>query len=190
MAKSGKSQFAVLGMLALLKKCSGYDLKKHMESSTQYFWRETFSSIYPILEDLEKKQLIKKIDVPTKSDRKRNLYALTRAGENVLEQWLAQTPDEIQVRNELLLKLFFGSLVPREINIKHLQDYKITITKKISAFEQIEHTLRNSNDPDSLYSLIAVDHGIKHALASLQWCDQAIKTLKSSKKDSHKPGKK
>src|SRR5271155_3892477 len=79
MAKSGKSQFAVLGMLALLKKCSGYDLKKHMESSTQYFWRETFGSIYPILEDLEKQKLIEKIDVPTKSERKPTLYPLTPA---------------------------------------------------------------------------------------------------------------
>ena len=61
MAKQGKSQFAILGMLGLLKKCSGYDLKKHMESSTQYFWKETFSSIYPVLEDLENQKLIVKV---------------------------------------------------------------------------------------------------------------------------------
>src|SRR5581483_3140252 len=108
MAKSSKSQFAILGMLAILKKSSGYDLKKHMESSTQYFWKETFSSIYPILEDLEKQKLITKLDVPIRNDRKRNVYTLTTAGKDVLEKWLMQVPDDIQVRNELLLKLFFG----------------------------------------------------------------------------------
>src|SRR5579872_3449209 len=107
MAKSGKSQFAILGMLALLKKSSGYDLKKHMESSTQYFWKETFSSIYPVLEDLEKQKLIVKVATLTKSDRKRNTYSLTAAGQNALESWLIGPFEDVQLRNELLLKLFF-----------------------------------------------------------------------------------
>src|SRR3990167_10326889 len=109
MTKHGKSQFAILGMLALLKKSSGYDLKKHMESSTEYFWKEGFSSIYPVLEDLERQALIVKVDTPTKNDRKRNVYTLTPAGHDALGQWLRQTPENIQLRNEQLLKLFFGN---------------------------------------------------------------------------------
>lgn len=181
MAKSGKSQFAILGMLAILKKCSGYDLKKHMELSTQYFWKETFSSIYPILEDLEKQKLIVRIDVPTRSDRKRNVYSLTPQGRKVLEEWLTQTPDDIQVRNELLLKLFFGKLVPVEINIKHLEEYRKELTKKLSAFREIENQLRSTNSLESLYSLIALDHGISQASTSLAWCERAIKILRSNK---------
>ena len=30
----------------------------------------------------------------------------------------------MQLRNELLLKLFFGNLVPIEVNIEHLEKYK------------------------------------------------------------------
>src|SRR5581483_2894682 len=121
MAKSSKSQFAILGMLAILKKSSGYDLKKHMESSTQYFWKETFSSIYPVLENLEKQKLILK--TPTKSNRKRNLYSLTPIGINKLKTWLREPPESIQLRNELLLKLFFGNLVHLETNIEQLENY-------------------------------------------------------------------
>ncbi len=181
MAKSSKSQFAILGMLALLKKSSGYDLKKHMESSTQYFWKETFSSIYPILEDLENQKLIVKIDVPTRSDRKRNVYSLTPQGTRILEEWLTQTPDYIQVRNELLLKLFFGNLVPIEVNITHLEEYKKKLANKLSAFREIERELQSINSSESLYSLIALDHGINQASTSLEWCKKAIQLLKSNK---------
>src|SRR5438105_443539 len=118
MSKSGKSQFAILGMLAILKESSGYDLKKLMESSTQYFWKETFSSIYPVLEDLETQGLIVKVDAPIKSIRKRNIYTLTPAGQKTLNNWLIQPPATIQLRNELLLKLFFGTLVPVEVTIE------------------------------------------------------------------------
>ncbi|MBA3604138.1 MAG: PadR family transcriptional regulator, partial [Parachlamydiaceae bacterium] len=48
MAKSNKSRFAIMGMLALAPKSSGYDIKKLMEGSTQYFWKESYGSIYPV----------------------------------------------------------------------------------------------------------------------------------------------
>jgi DNA-binding PadR family transcriptional regulator len=51
-----------------------------MGSSTQYFWKESFSSIYPVLEDLEKQKLIVKIDTRAKNTRTRNIYTLTPAG--------------------------------------------------------------------------------------------------------------
>jgi len=179
MAKSGKSQFAILGMLAILKKSSGYDLKKHMESSTQYFWKETFSSIYPVLENLEKQKLIVKIDAPLKNDRKRNVYKLTSAGQNILKNWLAQPPEDIQLRNELLLKLFFGNLVPLEINIEHLKKYKKELETKLSSFREIKNELSSNDSLESLYGLITLDHGIRQVSTSLEWCDKAIKTLRS-----------
>ena len=115
MTKHGKSQFAILGMLALLKKSSGYDLKKHMESSTQYFWKESFSSIYPVLEDLEKQKLIVKVETTRTNDRKRNVYTLTPEGHSMLENWLIQPPESMQMRNEFMLKLFFGTMIPPKL---------------------------------------------------------------------------
>ena len=185
MSKGGKSQFAILGMLALLKKSSGYDLKKHMESSTEYFWKETFSSIYPVLEDLEKQKLIVKIDIPTRNDRKRNVYTLTPAGQDTLEQWLTQPPENVQLRNELLLKLFFGNLVSIEINIEHLEKYKKELEGKLSSFREIENELRNINSLESLYGLITLDHGIRQASSSLEWCDNHPK-IKIPKVKSYK----
>lgn len=178
MAKAGKSQFAILGMLALLKKSSGYDLKKHMEESTEYFWKEGFSSIYPVLEDLEEQELIVKVDTPTNNDRKRNVYTLTLAGHDVLKQWLLQTPEHLQLRNEQLLKLFFGNLIPVEVTIEHLNIYKKELEIKLSSFREIEHELQAMDTSESFYGLLTLDHGIRHVATALQWCDTTIQKLK------------
>lgn len=179
MAKSGKSQFAILGMLAELKKSSGYDLKKHMESSTQYFWKETFSSIYPVLEDLEKQKLIVKVEQTRKNDRKRNVYTLTPEGRSALEHWLMQPPEQMQLRNELLLKLFFGNMVPVEVNIEHLEKHKKELEDKLSTYQEIKKELSEFDLSESVYWLITLDHGIRQVASSLEWCNNAIKTLKS-----------
>src|ERR1035437_8054328 len=39
------SRFAILGMLALGKKQSGYDLKKAIDTSTVNFWSESYGNI-------------------------------------------------------------------------------------------------------------------------------------------------
>lgn len=179
MAKSNKSQFAILGMLALLKKSSGYDLKKHMEATTQYFWKETFSSIYPVLEDLEKQKLIVKVEEPIRNDRKCNVYTLTPEGRSILERWLTQPPETMQMRNELMLKLFFGTMVPAEVNIEHLEKQKKELEKKLATYRDIKNELSDLPLSESLYSLITLDHGIRQASTSLEWCDNAIKKLRS-----------
>ncbi len=179
MAKNGKSQFAILGMLGLLKKSSGYDLKKHMEASTQYFWKESFSSIYPVLEELEKQKLIVEVEKTRKSNRTCNIYTLTPKGRTTLKNWLMQPPENMQLRNELLLKLFFGKMVPIEINIEHLEQQKKELEIKLSTYRQIKDELSNDHSLDSVYSLITLDHGIRQVSTSLEWCDSAIKTLRT-----------
>lgn len=186
MAKSSKSKFAILGMLAVVKKPSGYDLKKYMEASTQHFWKETFSSIYPALEDLEEQKLITRVaqkNVPT--DRKRTVYTITPQGKKVLRSWLTQTPESSQPRNELMLKLFFGNQVPTTTSIEHLEKLKKDLELKLAFYETIQLDLskrdnKNDSEEHTLYSLITLDHGIKLCAASIAWCDNSIKKLKKT----------
>ncbi|MGE0009600.1 MAG: PadR family transcriptional regulator [Candidatus Babeliales bacterium] len=177
MAKSSKSPYAILGMLALLKKSSGYDLKKHMAASTEYFWKETYSSIYPVLESLEKQRLIEKVTTTRTSDRKRNVYALTPQGHAIFKEWLQQPAESMQLRNELLLKLFFGGMMPPEMSIKQLEQQKKELKSKLATYQEIKKELEALDTQESLYSLLTLDHGIRLTSCSLDWCDNAIKTL-------------
>src|SRR5580658_2289456 len=46
------SRFAVLGMLSLGEKLSGYDIRKVISESTANFWSESYGNIYPVLKRL------------------------------------------------------------------------------------------------------------------------------------------
>lgn len=188
MAKSSKSQFAILGMLAVVEKASGYDLKKYMEASTQYFWKETYSSIYPVLENLEKQKLITQVvQKDVKNDRNRTVYTITPEGKKTLTSWLTQSPESMQLRNELMLKVFFGNLVPVSTSIEHLEKFKKELENKLSVYHTIKNELsdrNNKNDTSkhTLYSLITLDHGIRQVIGSMEWCDSTIRKLKKAAK--------
>lgn len=53
-----KTQYAILGLLKMIGAASGYQLKKVMSESTEYFWSEAFGSIYPTFRKLEDQDLI------------------------------------------------------------------------------------------------------------------------------------
>jgi PadR family transcriptional regulator AphA len=183
MAKSNKSRYAILGMLTLIPNSSGYDIKKLMESSTQYFWKETFSSIYPVLQELEKDGLILRQENPSKSDRQRHLYTISSEGNQALKEWLAKPAELEQSRNELLLKLFFGDVVPSSISQRHLEEYQKVLKDKRRVFLEIQDKLQREHHEDTglPYWLITLDYGIRQAEASLDWCENTLKQLNKLK---------
>ncbi len=179
MPKATKSRFAILGMLAMIPESSGYDIKKHMESSTQYFWKETFSSIYPVLEELEQQGLIKQLKNPSKSKRKCNLYSLTPDGQQALEDWLKLPPESEQLRNEFLLKLFFGQNVSRNVIRRHIEKYQSELQSKQAIYLDIQNELAREHHMRKGYPywLLTLDYGLAQINSALQWCEKALSTI-------------
>src|ERR1017187_5448402 len=101
------SRFAILGMLALGKKQSGYDLKKAIATSTANFWSESYGNIYPTLRKLlEEGATQEDSENAPPSKRQKQLYSITEKGRRALRQWLRQPAAVRSEDNELLLKLF------------------------------------------------------------------------------------
>lgn len=177
MAKSNKSKFAIMGMLALAPKSSGYDIKKLMEGSTQYFWKESFSSIYPVLGTLIKEGLIIQHEDLSKSERQRNVYELTAEGKRELKAWLNKPVECEQFRNELLLKLFFGEFVPLSTTRKHVEEFRQTLLGKDKIYQSIKDKLQlnQKDEPGLPYWLMTLDFGLKQVKAALEWCESALK---------------
>lgn len=181
MAKSSKSRFAIMGMLALAPKSSGYDIKKLMEQSTQYFWKESFSSIYPVLSTLIEEGLVMQHEDASKSKRQRNVYELTEEGRRELKRWIDKPVEYEQLRNELLLKLFFGETVPPATTRKHVEEFHKMLIIKDKLYKTIKDQLQSEhkNEPGLPYWLMTLDFGLSQAKAAKNWC---ISTLKKYKK--------
>lgn len=187
MAKEKKSRYAILGMLAL-KSQSGYDIKKRMEQSTSNFWSESYGQIYPMLKQLTEEGLTISHAEKQEGKPERNIYTLTEQGKEELVSWLGKAVEEAPERNELLLKLFFGQLLPVEANIEHILQFQETQQRLLRKYQGIEKFLQNcvqERGPDSLediYSLITVRYGIRHCQALLAWCEEALETLRKLNK--------
>jgi DNA-binding PadR family transcriptional regulator len=102
----------ILGLLKFEPR-TGYDIKRVTDLSTRFFWRASYGQIYPELRALERDGLVTARDEPY-GRRRRRVYELTPAGELALSEWLSGSDDTFDVRDEGLLRLFFGELVPRE----------------------------------------------------------------------------
>jgi len=117
MSMPGTSTLSATGrvILGLLKwePRTGYDIKRVTDYSTRFFWRASYGQIYPELRSLERAGLVAARDEPY-GRRRRRVYELTPAGERALLEWLGGTDDVYDVRDEGLLRLFFGELVSHE----------------------------------------------------------------------------
>jgi PadR family transcriptional regulator AphA len=184
------SRFAILGMLALGKKKSGYDLKKAIATSTANFWSESYGNIYPTLKKLLVEGAIREDSekVPA-SGRQKQLYSITENGKRALRLWLRQPAVARSEDNELLLKLFFGTVMSaRESQalVAIHRDHHIALLEK---FEAIERSISAGpmTDEQKVYLRATLSYGQAVSRALIQWSDateKTLRTLKSSLRDS------
>ena len=102
----------ILGLLKFSPR-TGYDVKRVTDFSTRFFWRASYGQIYPELRGLEGSGLVRASEAP-RGRRPRRVYELTPKGERALSAWLVGETDLYEVRDEGLLRLFFGELVEPE----------------------------------------------------------------------------
>ena len=110
----------VLGMLALGPR-SGYDIKQLADISTRHFWAISYGQIYPELRRLSEAGLVKAEDA-SHGTRHRTIYHLTPAGRKLLKQWVSDPGvEKVEIRDEMLLKLFFADAMSRKETVTHLE---------------------------------------------------------------------
>ncbi len=93
---------------------SGYDIKQIADHSTRFFWQISYGQIYPELRRLAEQGLVEQ-EPGSRGGRTRHVYRITDAGRKALRSWLADLHDAgFEMRDELLLKLFFSDSTSRE----------------------------------------------------------------------------
>ncbi len=93
---------------------TGYELKKFFDTSVAHFWNAELSQIYPALKAMESEGLVE-MKVEVQDDRpNRKVYSITESGRRELVDWLAKPADRDQVREPILIKVFFGSSLSKQ----------------------------------------------------------------------------
>jgi DNA-binding PadR family transcriptional regulator len=106
------TSFLLLGMVALAP-LSGYDIKQMADGSTRHFWQISYGQIYPELKALEKAGMVQAAEA-ARGSRQRTLHQLTDTGSEALKDWISDsTVAPVELRDEMLLKLFFSDAVAK-----------------------------------------------------------------------------
>jgi len=166
-----KTRYAILGML-LDGPSTGYEIKSLMGRSTVYFWRESDSTIYPMLKVLasEGKVLSKIVYVGKK---KKEVFSITETGRAEFKAWLDKPTGSETQRNEFLLKLFF--ITDQEEMIRLFQERLGRTEKTYEEFKKIEERLKSLADsPRKTVRLKALRYGIAQLALEIQWLKEGI----------------
>ncbi|MFT4144917.1 MAG: PadR family transcriptional regulator [Mobilitalea sp.] len=178
MAKENTTIYIILGLLNH-EDLSGYDIKKRADDMISSFWEVGYGQIYPTLARLEKDGLVtKRISEETKGPE-RNLYSITEAGRLALTDWLKVPEQKEYVKYEILLKLFFGSLVPLEDNTNRIEAFKERHIENLKMIEMFKSNLEGvlGEQQDHIFYYITVLFGQHLYKAYLDWANEAIELL-------------
>jgi len=181
MPKTNTTIYIILGLLDH-EQLSGYDIKKKIDLMISHFWEVGFGQIYPTLKLLEAEGLIVKQSTESSKGPERNLYAITPSGKAALREWLQIGETKEYTRYEILLKLFFGSELDTEENIRRISLFKERHQQNVSTIEMFKQNLKPilSQDEDHLYYYLTVLFGEEVYRAYLSWAEKAETLLRDS----------
>jgi PadR family transcriptional regulator AphA len=135
MSRLSSTARVILGLLKWQPR-TGYDIKRVTDVSTRYFWRASYGQIYPELRALEAAGLVRSTEEP-RGRRPRRVYELTAAGEEALSEWLRGDSDSFELRDEGLLRLFFGDLVSEETLLEVVRRRRAWYERSLELFRGI-----------------------------------------------------
>jgi DNA-binding PadR family transcriptional regulator len=174
------------GILVLLvnNPASGYELAKQFENSVGFFWKATYQQIYRELSKLEDLEWISAeiISQETRPDKK--LYQLTELGKQQLIEWMNTECKPTVVKDDLLVKIFAGYLIPEQKIIAELEHHRQLHAQKLQIYQDIEQ--KYFQNPQTLtveekFRYLTLRKGIGYETDWITWCEEAIALLKPEK---------
>ena len=129
----------ILGLLAWSPR-TGYEIKQITDRSTRFFWGASYGQIYPELRRLEAAGLVGSREEP-RGRVPRRIYSLTKEGRQALDAWLEEADETYEFRDEGLLKLFFGDLLPDEQRVDLVSRRRAWYEESAALFRRIGNEL-------------------------------------------------
>ena len=165
----------ILGFLAL-GPMTGYDLKRHFDSSAAYFWSADKAQIYRTLASLVADGLAETEVLPGDGAPDRILHRITPAGRDVLAAWLDSPLDRQPERDPFLARLFFAGddapLVRRLVTAR-----RTAVENFVQDLEQVRADtpeVDRDSSPAPWLRIQTLEHGIAAGRQELVWLDSLL----------------
>lgn len=160
--------------------CSGYDLAKRFDRSVGFFWDASHQQIYRELSRLEAEGCLiaERIDQEGRPNKK--VYEVTPAGRQFLQLWIAQPGEISPIKDDLLVKLFGGYMVPREVILEELEHHRQCHQARLEEYRTIQANFLENPGPlpiEAEFQYLTLLNGLRYEEGWLLWCEEAIARL-------------
>lgn len=165
----------ILGLLALAPM-TGYDLKRHFDSTAGHFWAADKAQIYRTLTQLVADGFAEVETVAGAGAPDRQEHRITAAGRAALAEWLKSEPERHVERDPFLARVFFGAELDDDSLRGLLAGRRAAAEARLERFERIRAE-NPASDRGARLRLATLDNGIAHLRTELAWLDEAEKEL-------------
>jgi DNA-binding PadR family transcriptional regulator len=173
--------FALLGLLQQ-EPMSGYDLRKVFASTAMGSFSDSPGAIYPALNRLEKRGLIKGTVEESTSLRKRRVFKVTAKGLAAFKAWLRRpiTRDDVIRRiGELMLRFaFLDQTLGEEQTLTFLKEFAGELAGYIPS---LHHFLDQNAREMPMSARLALESGVLEYEARLKWARTSIEQYEQRK---------
>lgn len=154
------------------KPSTGYEIKSLMQRSTAYFWRESDSTIYPMLKVLAQEGSVTS-ETAYVGKKAKEIFTITDQGRKEFKLWLKNPTSSETPRNEFLLKLFF---ITEKKDMDRLFDERLNKMKQIyEEYLQIKERIESA--PDSRRKTVrlkSLEYGLIHLELEIKWLEKQL----------------
>jgi PadR family transcriptional regulator, regulatory protein AphA len=189
--------YGVLGLLEYWGPMSGYDLKRLFDHVLAPMWGAVHSQIYNELRRMSTLGWVEMERVEQEARPDRKVYQITQKGRDALKTWQEQPPAVMQLKDELLLKVLFGSFSTPETlaqNIRlsiseheqRLLQYRQSINYLPHQGENYQPTRKHNpyadqGEEDAYFALIG-RFAIEFEKTYLNWLYETLNFLEAKRK--------
>lgn len=159
----------ILGLLAIAPM-TGYDLKRHFDTTVGHFWAADKAQIYRTLAQLVTDGYAEVEKVAGTAAPDRQEHRITTAGHTALAAWLASEPERHVERDPFLARVFFGAGLDDDGLRSLLAGHRGTTEARLARFERMRAETQAS-DRGARLRLATLDNGIAHLRTELAWLD-------------------
>lgn len=162
-------EFLILGSL-YFKEATGYELKKHIESTFGVFYKASFGSLYPALKRLAQQEYVTAQDA-LQGARRKIVYRVTNTGKARFLDWLVTPMQVLDGTNPNLAKICFFDLLDEESRNKQLKQYERNNRHYLEKLEALARDFQAQKSMDAYYfKLSTLYYGIRVTRDTIEWC--------------------
>lgn len=159
--------YVVLGLVSV-RPMAGHELARYGERSVGNFFPLTRSHIYSELERLCGLGLLEATEVRQERLPTKRVYGITATGDDVLREWLEESPvvSERQ-RNLFLVRVFFADrMTPARLEAI-LSDYESQARARRDRLGEVAESLEDR--PQAAFRRVTAMFGVRREQAKLDW---------------------